>query len=124
MARLKTIKPRLATLAPRIGRAIGDEQTRLREREKVQPWRQWYHSAEWQRLRRQAFVRDGYVCQRSGVLCIGKGNDPDAPIANHRIPHKGDRKLFFDLDNIETVSKEVHDGLIHREEKAGYLAGP
>lgn len=98
-------------------RCPSGEQARDRQREQSQPWRKWYHSVEWKALRLAAFRRDKYVCQRSGALCLGKGNDPDAPVANHKIPHRGDRALFFDLDNIETVTKAVHDGLIQREEK-------
>jgi len=82
------------------------------------PWRKWYNTARWERLRQQVFVRDGYVCQRSGVLCVGKHPAPNSPVANHKVPHKGDPKLFWDIDNLETVAKEVHDGLIQSEERA------
>lgn len=116
------LKPLVAKLPPMVGRRPG-EQERDRHREANQPWRKWYHSAEWKALRLAAFRRDKYTCQRTGILCIGKGNAPDAPVANHKIPHKGDRALFFDLDNIETVSKSAHDSLVQKEEKRAALTG-
>lgn len=122
MPKLKTLRPKVSTIKPLIGRDPG-EKARDKHREATQPWRQWYHSAEWKALRLQAFRRDKYLCQRTGELCIGKGQQPNAPVANHKVPHKGDRKLFFSLANLETVTKAVHDSLIQKEEKAGYLAG-
>ncbi|WP_258579770.1 MULTISPECIES: hypothetical protein [Rhizobium] len=38
-------------------------------------------------------------------------------MANHRIPHHGDPTLFWDINNIETVTKRIHDGLIQSEER-------
>lgn len=64
------------------------------------------------------FVRDGFLCQRSGVMCIGVEPEPNSPVANHRRPHRGDPALFWDIDNIETVSKAVHDREIQKEERA------
>ena len=81
------------------------------------PWRQWYKSARWQRLREAVFVRDLYTCQRSGVICSGKSPSPTSPVANHKIPHRGDPRLFWDEANVECVAKSVHDGLIQAEEK-------
>ena len=123
MSRLQSFRPRLVPSASRISAPSG-ERERDRDRERSQPWRKWYHSAEWKALRLAAFQRDGYICQRSGVLCLGKGNDPDAPIANHKVPHRGDRDMFFDIDNIETVTKAIHDGVIQREEKQGRFKPP
>lgn len=82
-----------------------------------------YSSARWKKLRLKCFVRDHWICQRSGVACIGGKNAPDSAVANHIIPHKGDPKLFWDLDNLETVTKEVHDSLIRKEELNGYRVG-
>ena len=41
-------------------------------------------------------------------------------MVNHRTPHKGDRVLFFDPDNLESVCKPHHDGLIQIEERKGF----
>lgn len=83
-------------------------------------YRHLYDTAAWKRLRIQCFVRDNYTCQRTGKLLGGKHPAPDSPVANHIKPHRGDRALFFSLDNLETVSKKVHDGLIQADESRGY----
>lgn len=36
---------------------------------------------------------------------------------NHKRPHRGDERLFWDPNNLETVSKAVHDSEIQREEQ-------
>jgi 5-methylcytosine-specific restriction protein A len=114
MAKLTNLPSLLRKEPPRL-----KVQDRDQRRYVEQPWRKWYQSTEWRMLRLQAFERDGYVCQRSGVMCVpgGTGQEDNAPVANHRIRHKGDRALFFNLDNIETVTKKVHDEIIQREEK-------
>lgn len=56
-------------------------------------------------------------------MCLGKGNEPDAPVANHKTPHHGDERLFWDMKNIETVTKAVHDSLVQSEEKRGVTIG-
>ena len=117
MGRLSILKPTLSTLPPRLGYAEGDAKATDRRRETLAPWRAWYRTARWQKLRLEAFVRDGFKCQRTGEICVGKHPARNSPVANHKIPHHGDPDLFWDIDNIETVTKEVHDGLIQAEEK-------
>jgi 5-methylcytosine-specific restriction protein A len=118
MGKLKALPSRLSTLQPRIGFAPGDEKAADKARTVMAPWRAWYQTERWRKLRMEVFVRDGFVCQRSGVLCIGKYPAPNSPVANHKVPHKGDPALFWDISNLETVAKEVHDGLIQSEERA------
>jgi 5-methylcytosine-specific restriction protein A len=118
MGRLKGIPNRIASSPARLGYAAGDEQARDRQRSASQHWRAWYRSARWRRLRLECFERDGFICQRTGEVCSGRGNDPLSPVANHKRPHRGDPKLFWDLDNLETVTKAAHDGMIQREERA------
>ncbi|MEQ1955997.1 hypothetical protein [Mesorhizobium sp. CN2-181] len=53
----------------------------------------------------------------------GDRHDPRAAVANHKVKHRGDPTLFFDLENVETVCKRDHDTLIQREEMRGYTIG-
>ncbi|WP_028746351.1 endonuclease [Rhizobium mesoamericanum] len=122
MAKLKTISPLVDTIKPLVGRAKG-EKARDHHRRQTQPWRAWYNTSRWERLRRQAFERDMYICQRSGEICAGTGNDPNSPVANHVTPHHGDASLFWDLNNIETVTKRIHDSLIQSEERRAAAEG-
>lgn len=82
----------------------------------MSPWRRWYWSPQWRELRLRVFLRDGFKCQRTGVLCDGRHPAPNSPVANHKLPHRGDPTLFWDINNIETVSKAVHDSQIQAEE--------
>lgn len=81
------------------------------------PLKHLYSTARWQKTRLSVFQRDGYTCQRSGVLCTGKHPAPNSPVANHKIPHRGDERLFWDENNIETVAKSVHDAEVQAEEQ-------
>lgn len=121
MAKLGNLKPSLGTMPHRLGTMPNDEKARNRNRSASQPWRAWYKLKRWQQLREAVFHRDLYKCQRTGELCTGKGNEPSAPIANHKVPHNGDPALFWDITNIETVAKHVHDSLVQREERQAGL---
>lgn len=118
MAKLKNIRSTLQSVAPRLGYAEGDTKAADKKRNRLNAGRAWYQTQEWKRLRLQVFVRDRFKCQRSGVTVSGKYPAPDSPVANHKIPHRGDPELFWDINNLETVSKAVHDGLIQSEEQA------
>ena len=122
MPKLRTILPLIGKIKPMLGAMPGNEQSRSRFRNQRDSWRAWYKTARWQRLRLKVFERDGYRCQRSGDLCIGRHPAPNSPVANHIVPHRGDETLFWDIDNIETVTKQIHDGLIQSEERAAEAA--
>jgi 5-methylcytosine-specific restriction protein A len=115
---LKTLKPVLGALPPRVGAAEGDKRGHEQQRDMRNDWRGWYKTKRWQELRLHVFVRDAYKCQRTGVLCLGRHPAPNSPVANHKVPHRGDPALFWDPDNVETVAKQVHDGLIQSEEQS------
>lgn len=119
MAKLSNVKPLISAAPPLLGR------TTDKHGHDTSPdhWRRWYGTARWQKLKRQAHIRDGYICQRTGEICSGKGNDPNAPVANHKVAHRGDPVLFWDLNNIETVTKRVHDSEIQAEEAAARRQG-
>jgi 5-methylcytosine-specific restriction endonuclease McrA len=81
-------------------------------------WVGWYKTARWRELKKACHIRDNFICQRTGRVCVGEYPDPDSPVANHKVPHRGDPALFWDLDNLETVTKRVHDSVIQREEQS------
>lgn len=118
MTRLQTVKPRLGGLSHRMGASPADEKERSRQRDASNDWRAWYKTARWQRLKERVHIRDLYTCQRTGVLVIGKYPAPNSAVANHKIPHRGDPELFWDEDNIETVSKAYHDREIQKAEQS------
>lgn len=117
MPKLTSLKPRLGTMPGRFSYTVGDEKARNRYRSATQPWRAWYKTARWQLLRQLVLKRDKWTCQRTGELCIGKGNEPNAPVVNHKRPHRGDQAAFWDIDNLEVVAKHVHDSEVQSEER-------
>jgi 5-methylcytosine-specific restriction enzyme A len=123
MPKLRALKPNVAPLGPRLGYLPGDEKARDKQRRTHQPWRNWYKTKAWQDLARAVFARDHYTCQRSGVLCVGKSPAPNSPVAHHKVRHNGDPRLFWDIDNVITVSKAEHDGPIQREEQSAAACG-
>lgn len=114
------LPPRLGRAPSRFGQAAAkDEQDRTRQRDASQPWRAWYKTARWQKLRQRVLKRDGYVCQQTGVMLVGKHPAPNSPVADHIAPHRGNPDLFWNEDNLQTVSKGWHDQEKQRIEKSG-----
>lgn len=121
MARLKTIKPMLATLKPKITPPSREqrERVRLKERDQNVEYRKWYKTSRWQRLRETILVRDSYTCQATGVILSGKHPAADSPVVDHINPHRGDPDLFWDPENLRTVAKHWHDSIKQAMEREG-----
>jgi 5-methylcytosine-specific restriction endonuclease McrA len=81
-------------------------------------YRQWYESARWQRLRLELLPPDLYTCQETGVILSGRANAPDSPAVHHKVPHKDDEQMFWDIKNLEAVSKQWHDSEAQRQERS------
>jgi 5-methylcytosine-specific restriction protein A len=109
MTKLATVKPRLGGLSHRMGASPADERERTQQRDASDHWRAWYKTARWQKLRAKVLKRDLYTCQKTGVLVTAKYPAPNSAVADHKTPHRGDPALFWDEENIETVSKAYHD---------------
>lgn len=110
--RLKDAKPRLSSVAPRLGYASGDKAAQNRSREAFAPWRAWYRTARWARLRTKVLVRDAYTCRRCGAT----RNSPEL-VADHIKPHRGDPVLFWcGEDGLQTLCSPCHGGAKQRQE--------
>ena len=79
------------------------------------PWKRWYKTTRWAALRLKVFLRDGYTCQRRE--CGRLVGDTSQLVCNHKTPHRGDERLFWDEDNLETQCKPCHDSVTQREEQ-------
>jgi 5-methylcytosine-specific restriction endonuclease McrA len=112
---------RLGRQPSRFSKRPETEADRTRARDAVQPWRAWYKTARWQKLRRLVLKRDGYVCQKTGVALVGKYPAANSPVADHKVPHRGDPDLFWDPRNIEAVSKDYHDKVKQSIERRGLV---
>lgn len=121
MGKLKTLPPRIKSLAPRIAEPsrAQREVERMKTRDRDREWRQWYGTARWQALRERVLARDLYKCQATGVLLIGKYPADDSPVVDHIKPHRGDPDLFWDETNLRAVSKAWHDSIKQSMERGG-----
>lgn len=109
MPRMKQLAPRGRSLKPR--GQTGAQPARIRDR--VDTWRAWYKTAEWQRLRWQVLGDAMFACARCGL--IGQSREL---VADHVQPHRGDRALFFDRSNLQCLCATCHNRDKQREERA------
>jgi 5-methylcytosine-specific restriction endonuclease McrA len=54
---------------------------------------------------------------------LRRGRRIRATVVDHRLPHRGDRRLFWDPANHQALCRECHDRLKHVEEHSGYRPG-
>ena len=63
----------------------------------------WYGTARWKRKRAECLARDK-ICQ----MCLPKGIVATATVADHKTPHKGDERLFWEGE-LQGICKPCHD---------------
>lgn len=114
MGKLATLKPLVGKQAPMVATMRDTRDTASGAN--VALYRTWYKSARWQRLRQEVLHRDLYTCQHTGVILSGRANAPDSPVVHHKVPHKGDEQMFWDINNLESVSKAWHDSEAQAQE--------
>jgi 5-methylcytosine-specific restriction endonuclease McrA len=112
MGRLTNIKPRIGMLAPRIGHIPSDERSFDRYRKSTQPWRQWYNTSQWQRLRWKVLVRDCFTC----AICHQLMADSSQLVCDHVQPHRGDVQRFW-TGPFQTLCKPCHNSTKQRDEQ-------
>lgn len=81
----------------------------------AQRYRWLYGTSAWAALRERK-LSETPLCER----CSTATRPVPATVVNHREAHKGDRRLFFSWDNLESVCAPCHDGPIQREERLGF----
>ena len=71
-----------------------------------------YNNAEWRRLRMEVLKRDNYQCQQCGITA----EESDYPLEiHHVIPPKGNKELFYDINNCVTLCKVCHARITQQE---------
>ena len=73
----------------------------------------FYSYSLWQKLRK-VILRNSPLC----VYCQKKGILTPAEVVDHIKPHRGDRELFFDANNLQSLCKKCHDSDKQKEEYA------
>ncbi|WP_275782443.1 HNH endonuclease [Pararhizobium gei] len=78
-------------------------------------YRRWYSERAWWKLRSQRLKAEPWCrfCRQAGVMSA-------ATIADHIRPHRGDRRLFFDRGNLQSLCKPCHDKIKQGVEARGY----
>lgn len=115
MGKLKALAPRLSTLKPHRIRKPETRQEFDRQRDE-QPWRKWYRTARWAKLRWAVLTRDRFTCRMCGRL---EGNTSKL-VADHTVKHGGDEARFFDPAGIQCLCATCHSGVKQRaEHRAG-----
>lgn len=117
MGKLKTLPSRLGKLPPPIGYLDSSARTSDANRAFFAPWRKWYNTTLWRATRLRIFARDGFACQHTG--CGFMTADTSKLVCDHRQPHRGDERLFWDEANLATLCRPHHDRDKQREERAG-----
>lgn len=106
---LKSLSPAIKTIRPRLAYQGGDGRITP-----PPPWKRWYHTARWARLRWQVLLRDAFTCRMCGKL----EGDTARLVADHKTPHRGDARLFWDLDNLQTLCADpCHNSVKQAEEQ-------
>lgn len=84
----------------------------------VSPGRWVYKTALWQRLRLQQ-LRDEPLCRYCGEM----GRTVPAIDVDHKIPHRGNRELAFDPDNLQSLCKKCHGRHAQAKDRGLPVAG-
>src|SRR3569832_196419 len=111
--KLGSLKPALGGIAPRLGYASGDTKAQDRSRDQLAPWRAWYKTTRWTKLRQQILLRDLYTCQMCGRL------GSTGMVVDHIKPHRGSEHLFWDETNLQTLcASPCHSKHKQQQERA------
>jgi 5-methylcytosine-specific restriction protein A len=78
-------------------------------------WHRWYDTAKW-RAWSQHQLRQHPLCRFWEM----KGKVVAASIADHIKPHKGDARLFWDADNLQSLCKHCHESTKKQLERRGF----
>jgi 5-methylcytosine-specific restriction protein A len=78
-------------------------------------YRAWYKSKRWQRLRQHQLAKHPY-CQ----CPHHEGKKLLADVVDHKTPHKGNERLFFDDRNLQSMTKQCHDSHKQSMERGGH----
>lgn len=90
----------------------GDGRETYRERVSARPWAMLYDTQRWRRLSLQV-RRDEPICR----VCKGEPGVPRLTAhADHIVPHRGDRALFFARQNLQGLCHQHHSAKTKRGE--------
>lgn len=71
------------------------------------------------RKAREDFLQRNPLCVMDQEL----GRVVQATVVDHKVPHRGDMKLFWDRGNWQSLCKDCHDRHKQRQERSGKAVG-
>ena len=71
-----------------------------------------YNNVEWRALRKEVLERDGYCCRSCGATAAESGFSLEI---HHIIPPKGNKELFYNINNCVTLCKVCHARITQEE---------
>lgn len=74
------------------------------------------YDAKWRKFREQFLIKNP-LC----VRCKQEGYLKPANEVDHIIPHKGDKELFWDSDNLQALCKSCHSRKTRQEQHLGVV---
>lgn len=74
------------------------------------------YGTTWNKMRKR-FLAKNPICE----FCKKAGIITPAEVVDHKIPHRGDSKLFWDVDNWQALCKRCHDSTKQKMEKSGQV---
>lgn len=92
------------------GRRYINKSERSKDIRKEGKFDTWYKTKKWQKLRRYVLMRDKYLCQ----LEVRYGKRIDAEVVHHIFPVEEYPELFFNADNLISLSKKAHNKMHDR----------
>lgn len=66
-------------------------------------WHGLYYTARWREMRAEQLIMEPY-CRD----CVAHGVRSAATDVDHIVPHRGDRKLFYDKTNLQSLCHSCH----------------
>ncbi len=117
MVRLRTLKPQLSTMPPRLGYVPDVEKARDRVRRETQERLGNYELKRWELLRQEILSRNGLRCQQTECSAPPRQQHRIAQSLTKSAPHRGDADLFWDPKNLQCVGKAYHDSEKQKQER-------
>ena len=91
-------------------------QHRAEHKEYTRPPQDRGYTYEWRKASK-AFIKKHPLC----AICFERGILTAATVVDHIVPHRGDRKLFWDKTNWQALCKPCHDRkTLHEETNPTY----
>jgi 5-methylcytosine-specific restriction endonuclease McrA len=73
------------------------------------------YNRQWRKAR-AAYLQAHPLC----VMCSARGKLTAATVVDHITPHRGDRRLFWDTNNIQSLCASCHNSAKQQIETNGY----